>query len=209
MNFNGKPLGYAMITPQQIKEAVNACLAENPDFGVANAVLYVAQSLTAEQKARARANIGAAAIGEGGGSGGSGGGSSDVVYVTATVENTDDADEVRFTANRSSDEITELALGDLLPVVLRFPYWHVNGNAFYCNLALVTADSGSVTFSGAIEKDDGTAEVITAYIEGDDDYCIARRHPVGGSGGSGGGVTDEHINSLIDEKLGVIENGTY
>lgn len=25
----------------------------------------------------------------------------------------------------------------------------------------------------------------------------------------GGGVTDEHINSLIDAKLGVIENGTY
>ena len=27
--------------------------------------------------------------------------------------------------------------------------------------------------------------------------------------GEGGGVTDDHINSLIDAKLGVIENGTY
>lgn len=30
-----------------------------------------------------------------------------------------------------------------------------------------------------------------------------------GGGGTGGGVTDDHINSLIDAKLGVIENGTY
>ena len=29
------------------------------------------------------------------------------------------------------------------------------------------------------------------------------------TGGPGGGVTDEHINSLIDAKLGVIENGSY
>lgn len=28
-------------------------------------------------------------------------------------------------------------------------------------------------------------------------------------GGSGGSVSDEHINSLIDAKLGVIENGSY
>ena len=28
-------------------------------------------------------------------------------------------------------------------------------------------------------------------------------------GGTGGGVTDEYINSLIDAKLGVIENGSY
>lgn len=28
-------------------------------------------------------------------------------------------------------------------------------------------------------------------------------------GGGTGGVTDEHINALIDAKLGVIENGTY
>ena len=27
--------------------------------------------------------------------------------------------------------------------------------------------------------------------------------------GGGGGVTDEHINSLIDEKLGVIANAAY
>lgn len=28
-------------------------------------------------------------------------------------------------------------------------------------------------------------------------------------GGSGGNIDDEYINALIEERLGVIENGTY
>ena len=57
--------------------------------------------------------------------------------------------------------------------------------------------------SGEFKGDPGDDYVLTEA----DKQEIAEMVEV--SGGGGGTVTDDHINSLIDAKLGVIENGTY
>lgn len=118
----------------------------------------------------------------------------DVYYVTATVDRTDDPAEVSFTIDRTIEEIQEAAYGDLLPIVMRFPYLHVNGNTMYCNLALVTAHGGSASFGGAIYIDDDRTEIITAYLEGDD-YRKAFRKVVDGS------VSDEQIAAAVNDAL--------
>ena len=60
---------------------------------------------------------------------------------------------------------------------------------------------GTVTVKNAVLY---TAQELT-----DVQKAQARENIGAAAVGEGGTVTDEHINSLIDEKLGVIENGTY
>ena len=98
----------------------------------------------------------------------------DVFYVTASTDSTEDAAETRCTADKTIAEIEEAAYADFLPVYLLFPYHHANGNTLYCRIPLTKAHGGSCEFAGVLQTDDG-AEIITAYMEGDDYFHVFRR----------------------------------
>lgn len=66
--------------------------------------------------------------------------------------------------------------------------------------APTTTTEGAV---GCLYMDTGTGDLYkcTAAVDGVYTWVEA--------GNGSGTVTDDHINSLIDAKLGVVENGTY
>ena len=74
-------------------------------------------------------------------------------------------------------------------------------------LNLASAGNGFVFERYYVE---GT-KLVTDRCSLDEDmvFFIPRASVIEISGGSGGTVTDEHINDLINSALGVIENGTY
>ena len=76
------------------------------------------------------------------------------------------------------------------------------------------AEQGKYVGIPAIKGTDGHSPVVTATKSGKtttisvDGAAIATVED-GADGKPGAAVTDDHINSLIDTKLGVIENGSY
>jgi hypothetical protein len=53
------------------------------------------------------------------------------------------------------------------------------------------------------------AALLKAELTEEEKVQARERIGAAAIGEGGGGVSDEHINDLIDAKLGVIENGTY
>ena len=160
-----------------------------------DAVLFTKQTLTDEQKAQARENIGAAAVGEGGSGGG-------VFYVDVGVNvTTEDITEIT-TIGESNKTLAEVsaAYSSGQNIVLRVNWLGVPVLMPMVfleeSLAFFTAFVGSVT--------DGMPDSVYSAVMADDSSVLINAREI-----TVGGVTDEHINSLIDAKLGVIENGTY
>ena len=133
------------------------------------------------------------------GSGGSGGG---VFYVDVDVNvTTEDITEITTIgeANKTLAEVSA-AYNAGQNIVLRVNWLGVPvlmPMAFLEeSLAFFTAFIGAVT--------DGMPDSVYSAVMADDSSVLINAREI-----TVGGVTDEHINSLIDAKLGVIENGTY
>lgn len=116
--------------------------------------------------------------------------------VSITLKNHDDGSEITFTAyvfyDRLSGEVEFQGVDEATSGLLAYLYLYTDSNMF--DYMLGNDSQVDIKIFLPAEKDYYTKEEI--------DELLANLP-------SGGGVTEDRVNELINEALGVIENGTY